>query len=359
MSAASSLTNLPILDAIASTLTFDDVLLTPNYADFLPSEANTSSRLSTGITLNTPFLSAAMDSVTTAPMAIALAHEGGLGIIHKNLSVKKQAAEVAQVKKFESGIIADPITIDVKLSAYQALELANKHNISGFPVLDDAQNLVGIVTRRDLRYIDDPHCSIATLMTPKERLVVVEENNATPQQQQSLLHKHRIERLLVVNNVKDFKLRGMITVKDIKQAENFPSACRDNRGRLRVGAAVGTVDERYAELIEAGVDVLVVDTAHGHSKGVIEQVKRIKQFSSDTQVFAGNIVTADAALALANVGVDAVKVGIGPGSICTTRIVAGVGYPQISAIMQVAQALKGTDVGIIADGGIRFFWRHW
>lgn len=340
--------------AIEEGLTFDDVLLIPGYSDFLPREADISTRLTNKLTLHTPLLSAAMDSVTTASMAIALAHEGGLGIIHKNNSVERQVASVRRVKKFESGIIDNPITLPLNISVLKALQLADKNQISGFPVVDKLGELVGIVTRRDLRYVENKRTLIADVMTPKSRLVVVEENKTNTKQQRNLLHKHRIERLLVVNNLKDFELKGMITVKDINQVDNFPLASRDHLGRLLVGAAIGTENNRYKELIEAGVDVIVIDTAHGHSKKVLDQVCTAKSYNSQVQVIAGNIATAEAALALKEAGADAVKVGIGPGSICTTRIVAGVGFPQITAISNVAKALKGSDIGIIADGGIRF-----
>ena len=340
--------------AIATALTYDDVLLTPRYTDFHPNEADTSSPLTSSITLHKPFISAAMDSVTTAPMAIAMAHAGGLGVIHKNMPIKKQAQQVSRVKKFESGIIANPITLSANTTAGEALKLANKHSISGFPVVKTDNTLIGIVTRRDLRYIDDAAVPIAKVMTPREKLVVVEENQSDIQQQRTLLHKHRIERLLVINNKNDFQLAGMITVKDMSQSEDFPLASRDQWGRLLVAAAIGADDRAFELLIENEVDILVVDTAHGHSKAVIDQVKRIKHFSPDTQVIAGNIVTAKAALDLIHAGADAVKVGIGPGSICTTRIVTGVGYPQISAIFNIAKALRNTNIGIIADGGIRF-----
>ena len=338
---------------IPQALTFDDVLLVPAYADFLPHEVSLKTQITPQIQLNTPLLSAAMDTVTTADMAIAMAHEGGIGIVHKNLSVEQQSAQVKRVKKFESGVISEPITISKNNTIRQALDLANNKGISGFPVIEN-NTLVGIVTKRDLRYVEDQSQPITEVMTKRENLIVIEENKSTPTEQRKLLHKHRIERLLVVNNYDDFALTGMITVKDIEQSERFPLSCRDQYGHLRVGAAIGVGDSRYQALIDSGVDLLVIDTAHGHSLGVLEQIKRVKQYNANTQVVAGNIATAEAALKLAEVGADAVKVGIGPGSICTTRIVAGVGFPQISAIQQVAEALLDSNIGIIADGGIRF-----
>jgi IMP dehydrogenase len=339
--------------SISQALTFDDVLLVPAYADFLPHQVSLKTRLTPTIELNTPLISAAMDTVTTAQMAIAIAHEGGVGIIHKNLSVEQQTEQVKRVKKFESGVISEPITLSPDRTVRQALDLAHSKGISGFPVIQD-NTLIGIVTKRDLRYVEDQQIPITEVMTIRDKLIVVEEDKSTPETQRQLLHKHRIERLLVVNNLEDFSLTGMITVKDIEQSERFPSSCRDQYGHLRVGAAIGVGDSRYQALIEAGVDVLVIDTAHGHSQGVIEQIKRVKNCCQKTQVIAGNIATAEAALALVDAGANAVKVGIGPGSICTTRIVAGVGFPQITAIQQIAQALEGRQVGIIADGGIRF-----
>lgn len=341
------------IKGIVQALTFDDVLLVPAYADFLPHEVSLKTQLTRNIQLNTPLLSAAMDTVTTAQMAIALAHEGGMGIIHKNLSVEQQTQQVRRVKKFESGVIVDPITISPTHSVKQALDLAHSKGFSGFPVIDNGV-LVGIVTKRDLRYVEDRGVPISQVMTRRENLIVVEEGQSSLIEQRHLLHQHRIERLLVVNNRQDFVLSGMITVKDIEQSERFPLSCRDHYGRLRVGAAIGVGDSRYQALIDAGVDLLVVDTAHGHSLGVLRQIERVKQFSPSTQVVAGNIATAKAAVALAEAGADAVKVGIGPGSICTTRVVAGVGFPQISAIRQVSKTLSGSGVGIIADGGIRF-----
>ncbi len=334
-------------------LTFDDVLLLPAQSNILPRDVNLGTQLTRSIRLNIPFLSAAMDTVTESRLAISIAQEGGIGIIHKNISVKAQAREVMRVKKFESGVVREPITIPPNKTIGDVLELTNRYKISGLPVVDGS-DLVGIVTQRDLRFetrLDDP---VATIMTPKERLVTVREG-AAMEEAISLLHKHRIEKVLVVNE--RFELRGMITVKDILKAKDHPHAAKDEEGALRVGAAVGTggdSDERVDALVKAGVDVLIVDTAHGHSKGVLDQVKRIKQHYSGVQVVGGNIATGKAAADLVEAGADAVKVGIGPGSICTTRIVAGVGVPQISAISNVSKALEGSGVPLIADGGIRY-----
>lgn len=334
-------------------LTFDDVLLLPGESAVLPKDAKLTSRLTRDITLNIPLLSAAMDTVTEARLAIALAQEGGFGVIHKNMSIADQAAHVRQVKKFESGVVTDPITIEPATTVRQVMELVQKHNFHAFPVLD-AGHVVGIVTSRDLRFETNLDQPVANLMTPKERLVTV-KGTENREEIKKLLHKHRIEKVLVVND--SFQLQGMITVKDILQEQAKPFACKDTQAQLRVGAAVGTggdTEERIAALVAAGVDVLVVDTAHGHSKNVIERVRWIKQHYPQVNIIAGNIATASAAKALAEAGVDAVKVGIGPGSICTTRIVTGVGMPQITAISNVSKALQGTGVGVIADGGVRF-----
>ena len=334
-------------------LTFDDVLLVPARSEVLPNEVSLKTRLTRGIELNIPMVSAAMDTVTEAPLAIAIAQEGGLGIVHKNLSPAEQAAQVAKVKKFESGVIKDPITISPDTRVGDVIESTKKNNISGLPVVG-ADGLVGIVTKRDLRFESKLDLPVSSVMTPKERLVTVEEG-ASKAQVLELLHRHRIERLLVVN--KAFELKGMITVKDIMNETVHPSACKDDQGRLRVGAAVGTgkdTDQRVEALARAEVDVIVVDTAHGHSKGVLERVAWVKQNFPGVQVIGGNIATAQAALDLIEAGADAVKVGIGPGSICTTRFVAGVGVPQISAINNVALALQDSGVPLIADGGIRF-----
>ncbi len=335
-------------------LTFDDVLLQPAYSEVLPRQVDLRTPLTSRITLNIPLLSAAMDTVTEAGLAIALAQEGGMGIIHKNMTAERQAAEVRRVKKYESGIIADPITVPPDMTIAEVLALTRANRISGVPVVDGAK-LVGIVTSRDLRFETHMDQPVSQIMTPQPRLVTVQEG-APREEVISLLHKHRIEKILVVNG--KFQLTGMITVKDIQKSTEHPLACKDEHGRLRVGAAVGTgpdTDDRIAALIEAGVDVVVVDTAHGHSKGVIDRVARIKQkYGDQLQVIGGNIATGDAALALVDAGADAVKVGIGPGSICTTRVVAGVGVPQISAVMSVAAALKSKGVPLIADGGVRY-----
>jgi IMP dehydrogenase len=334
-------------------LTFDDVLLVPAKSDVLPNHAELKTRLTQGIELNIPLISAAMDTVTESGLAIAMAQEGGMGIVHKNLSPTEQARQVAKVKKFESGVIKDPITIRADTMIRDVIASTEKNQISGLPVMG-AEGLVGIVTKRDLRFETNLDQPVTSVMTPKERLVTVEEG-ASKDQIMELLHKHRIERLLVVN--KKFELKGMITVKDITKSTVHPLACKDDQGRLRVGAAVGTgadTDERVEALANAEVDVIVVDTAHGHSKGVIERVAWVKKHYPQIQVIGGNIATGHAARDLVDAGADAVKVGIGPGSICTTRIVAGVGVPQISAISNVALALKDTGIPCIADGGIRF-----
>jgi IMP dehydrogenase len=334
-------------------LTFDDVLLVPAKSDVLPNDAELKTRLTQGIELNIPLISAAMDTVTESGLAIAMAQEGGMGIVHKNLTPTEQARQVAKVKKFESGVIKDPITIRADTMIREVIASTEKNQISGLPVMG-SEGLVGIVTKRDLRFETNLDQPVSSVMTPKERLVTVEEG-ASKEQIMELLHKHRIERLLVVN--KKFELKGMITVKDITKSTVHPMACKDEQGRLRVGAAVGTgkdTDERVEALANAEVDVIVVDTAHGHSKGVIERVAWVKKHYPHIQVIGGNIATGDAARDLVDAGADAVKVGIGPGSICTTRIVAGVGVPQISAISNVALALKDTGIPCIADGGIRF-----
>jgi IMP dehydrogenase len=334
-------------------LTFDDVLLLPDYSEVLPRDVDLSTRVSREITLNIPLLSAAMDTVTEARLAIALAEQGGLGVVHKSMSITDQAREVRTVKKFESGVIKEPITVAPSATIREVLMLMGQHGISGVPVVE-GEKLVGIVTSRDLRFETRLDLSVTAAMTPEDRLVTVKEG-AERDEVLTLLHRHRIEKLLVVNG--DFKLRGMITVKDIQKAEDFPNACKDEHGQLRVGAAVSTgegTEERVSALAEAGVDLLVVDTAHGHSRGVLDRVAWIKKHFPGVQVVGGNIATADAALALAKAGADAVKVGIGPGSICTTRVIAGVGVPQVTAIDNVASALKGKDIPVIGDGGIRY-----
>jgi len=334
-------------------LTFDDVLLIPGYSEVLPKDVSLKTRITKDIELNLPLVSAAMDTVTEHRMAIALAQEGGIAIVHKNLSVEEQAAEVRRVKKYESGIVRDPVTINPEASVRELVALTASHNISGVPVVQ-GDDLVGIVTSRDVRFVKDFEQSVADIMTPKERLVTVEED-ASAGQVRKLLHEHRIEKVLMVNA--DFELRGMITVTDIDKATAYPNACKDDQGRLRVGAAVGTgadTSDRVTALVEAGVDVIVVDTAHGHSKGVIDRVRWVKENFPQVQVIGGNIATAEAAIALAKAGADGVKVGIGPGSICTTRIISGVGVPQISAVANVAAAMAEYDVPVIADGGVRF-----
>ncbi|HTT00721.1 MAG TPA: IMP dehydrogenase [Steroidobacteraceae bacterium] len=338
---------------LQEALTFDDVLLVPAYSEVLPREVDLSTQLTRRIRLSLPLVSAAMDTVTEARLAITIAQEGGIGIIHKSMSVEAQAREVDRVKKFESGVIKDPITVSPETTIRQVLDLTRSRGISGVPVVV-GKKVVGIVTHRDMRFEEKLDAPVSSVMTPKERLVTVREN-APKQEVLSLLHRHRIEKVLVVNG--DHELKGMITVKDFQKATEFPRACKDEGGRLRVGAAVGTSPDtvdRVAALRAAGVDVIVVDTAHGYSHGVLDMVARIKQRWPEQQLIAGNIATPDAARALVDSGADAVKVGIGPGSICTTRIVAGVGVPQISAVANVAEALKSTDVPVIADGGIRF-----
>nr|MBO2512127.1 IMP dehydrogenase [Gammaproteobacteria bacterium] len=334
-------------------LTFDDVLLIPGYSNVLPKDVSLKTQLTRGISLNLPLVSAAMDTVTEARLAIAMAQEGGIGIIHKNMTIEQQAAEVRKVKKFEAGVVKDPITIDADATVRDLFELTRQHNISGVPVLSEG-DLVGIVTSRDVRFETRLDAKVRDVMTPKERLVTVKEG-ADKETVRALLHKHRIEKVLIVDDA--FNLRGMMTVKDIEKAKAYPLASKDEQGRLRVGAAVGTgadTPERVAALVAAGVDVIIVDTAHGHSQGVLDRVRWVKQNFPDVQVIGGNIATAEAAKALVEAGADGVKVGIGPGSICTTRIVAGVGVPQISAVANVAAALAGTGVPLIADGGIRF-----
>jgi IMP dehydrogenase len=334
-------------------LTFDDVLLVPRHSKVLPKDVALASRLTRDIQLNLPLVSAAMDTVTEARLAIALAQEGGIGIIHKNMSIEQQAQEVRQVKKFESGVVKEPVTVTPDVTVRELLELTRSKNFSGVPVVEGEQ-LVGIVTSRDLRFEPNLDLPVSKVMTPKDKLVTVLEG--TPREQIiELLHKHKIEKILVVSD--DFNLTGLVTVKDIQKAKEKPFACKDQAGQLRVGAAVGVgqgTEERVAALVEAGVDVLVVDTAHGHSQGVLDRVRWIKQHYPDTQVIGGNIATAQAAQDLVAAGADAVKVGIGPGSICTTRVVTGVGVPQITAIADVARGLAGTGVPLIADGGVRF-----
>ena len=338
---------------VQESLTFDDVLLLPAYSDVLPRQVDTGTQLTKSIRLNIPLLSAAMDTVTEARLAIALAQEGGLGIVHKNMTPARQAAEVMAVKKHESGIILEPITVSPNMTIGEVLALTRAKRISGVPVVD-GNKLVGIVTGRDLRFETRFDAPVSSVMTPHDRLVTVREG-ASKDEVIGKLHKHRIEKVLVIND--EFQLRGLITVKDMQKSTDHPFACKDERARLRVGAAVSTgadTDERVERLVDAGVDVIVVDTAHGHSKGVLDRVAAIKkQYGDRLQVIGGNIATAEAALALADVGADAVKVGIGPGSICTTRVVAGVGVPQITAVMNVATALDNR-IPLISDGGVRY-----
>lgn len=336
-------------------LTFDDVLLIPGYSEILPNQVSLQTRITRNITLNIPLVSAAMDTVTEANLAIAMAQEGGIGIIHKNMTAEEQAATVRAVKKFESGVVKDPITVSPHNTVREVLEITAANKISGLPVVDgEGNDLVGIVTGRDIRFESRLDTKVSEIMTPKDKLVTVKEGTDTDTIK-DILHKNRIEKVLVVND--DFELKGLVTVKDMQKSQDFPNACKDEFGQLRVGAAVGTgegTEERITALVEAGVDVIVVDTAHGHSKGVIDRVRWVKENFPRVEVIGGNIATAEAALALAEAGADAVKVGIGPGSICTTRIVAGIGVPQISAVANVAEALKDKGIPVIADGGIRF-----
>lgn len=341
-----------MLTIVQDALTFDDVLLLPAYSTVLPKDVSLKSRLTRGIELNIPLVSAAMDTVTESRMAIAMAQNGGIGILHKNMDIAAQAAEVRRVKKFEAGMVKDPVYVSPETSVRELLELTQAHNISGVPVLKDGK-VVGIVTGRDTRFVTNVDQPVSNVMTPQDRLVTVREGESK-ENIQALLQQHRIEKVLVVDE--NQQLKGLITVTDFRKAELYPNACKDDLGRLRVGAAVGTGAEtpsRVEALVDAGVDVIVVDTAHGHSAGVIERVRWVKQHFPQVQVIGGNIATGDAALALLDAGADAVKVGIGPGSICTTRIVAGIGVPQISAIDMVARALKD-QIPLIADGGIRY-----
>ena len=338
---------------LQKALTFDDVLLVPAFSNILPRDVNLRTRLTRTIELNMPVLSAAMDTVTEARMAIALAQEGGLGIIHKNFDIAEQAARVARVKRHEAGVVKEPVTVSPGMTVQEVIAITSQRKISGLPVIDEGK-VVGIVTNRDLRFETNLDQPIANIMTPRDRLVTVKEG-ASREEALQLLHRYRLERVLVINDA--FELRGLITVKDIIKSSTYPNACKDEFGRLLAGAAVGVggdTEERVAALVEAGVDVLVVDTAHGHSNGVLKRVEWVKQKYPRVQVIGGNIATADAARALADHGADCVKVGIGPGSICTTRIVAGVGVPQITAVQNVAEALAGTGVPLIADGGIRY-----
>lgn len=338
---------------IEEALTFDDVLLVPAHSTVLPADADLRTKITRDFSLNIPLVSAAMDTVTEAKLAIALAQEGGIGFIHKNMTIDQQAAHVRHVKKFESGIVKDPITIPPHTTIGEVKAMTELHGFSGMPVVDGDQ-LVGIVTNRDIRFETNLEQPVSNVMTPKDKLVTVKEN-ASKEEVLEKLHQYRIEKVLVVDDA--FDLKGLITVKDIRNAENKPNACKDSEGHLRVGAAVGTgsdTEERVEALVEAGVDIILVDTSHGHSQGVLNRVKWVKQKYSDKQVIGGNVATAAGARALVDAGADAVKVGIGPGSICTTRIVTGVGVPQISAISNVAKELQGSGVPFIADGGVRF-----
>ncbi|MCE2831213.1 MAG: IMP dehydrogenase [Oxalobacteraceae bacterium] len=338
---------------IQKALTFDDVLLVPAYSAILPKDTSLNTRLTRNISLSIPLVSAAMDTVTESRLAIAIAQEGGIGIIHKNLTAKEQAREVAKVKRFEAGVVRDPITIPPTMKIRDVIALSQQHGISGFPVVE-GKSVVGIITNRDLRFEEELDAEVRQKMTPRENLVYVKEG-ADPVEAKRLMNKHRLERVLVVDDA--FELRGLITVKDIFKSTEHPNAAKDDQGKLRVGAAVGVGpdnDERVELLVAAGVDVVVVDTAHGHSQGVLDRVKWVKRRFPQVEVIGGNIATAEAALALRDAGADGVKVGIGPGSICTTRIVAGVGVPQITAISNVSKALQGSGIPCIADGGIRF-----
>lgn len=338
---------------IQKALTFDDVLLVPAYSAILPRDTSLHTRFTRNISLSIPLVSAAMDTVTEARLAIAIAQEGGIGIIHKNLTAKEQAREVSQVKRFEAGVVRDPITIPPTMKVRDVIALSHQHGISGFPVVE-GKTVVGIITNRDLRFEEELDAEVRAKMTPRDKLVFVKDG-ADPAEAKRLMNKHRLERVLVVNDA--FELRGLITVKDITKSTEHPNACKDDQGKLRVGAAVGVGpdnDERVELLVAAGVDVIIVDTAHGHSKGVLDRVEWVKRRFPHVDVVGGNVATAAAAKALADHGADGVKVGIGPGSICTTRIVAGVGVPQITAIANVSKALEGTGIPCIADGGIRF-----
>ncbi|WP_092402121.1 MULTISPECIES: IMP dehydrogenase [Candidatus Ichthyocystis] len=336
------------------SLTFDDVLLVPRFSNVIPSKVSVETQLTEKIVIKIPLIASAMDTVTESGLAIAISQEGGIGVIHKNMSVERQASEVRKVKRFESGVLRDPVVVNPDMLVSDVIALAQKNKISSLPVIDTCNKVIGIVTNRDFRFENNLSQPVRNIMTPRERLITVPEGTDL-QHAQKIMHKHRLERVLIVNDC--FELSGLITVKDILSAKQYPRSCKDLLGRLRVGAAVGVADdekERIDSLIEAGVDILVIDTAHGHSKRVIEQTRHVKKHYPEIGLISGNIATGDAARALADAGADAVKVGIGPGSICTTRIVAGVGVPQISAISDVSRALKGSTTTVIADGGIRY-----
>ncbi len=343
-----------MLRVIKEALTFDDVLLVPAHSTVLPNTANLSTQLTKDIRLNIPMLSAAMDTVTETKLAISLAQEGGIGFIHKNMSIERQADRVRKVKKFESGIVSEPVTVSPDLTLGELAELVNKNGFAGYPVVDAEDNLVGIITARDTRFVRDLNKPVSKVMTPKERLVTIKEG-ATREEILDLMHDHRVEKVLMVDD--NFKLKGMITVKDYQKAEQKPNACKDELGRLRVGAAVGAGpgnEERIDALVQAGVDVLLIDSSHGHSEGVLQRVRETRAKYPNLPIVAGNVATAEGAIALADAGASAVKIGIGPGSICTTRIVTGVGVPQITAIADAAAALKERGIPVIADGGIRY-----
>ncbi|MDG6858472.1 IMP dehydrogenase [Glaesserella parasuis] len=343
-----------MLRVIKEALTFDDVLLVPAHSTVLPNTANLSTQLTKDIRLNIPMLSAAMDTVTEAKLAISLAQEGGIGFIHKNMSIERQADRVRKVKKFESGIVSEPVTVSPDLTLGELAELVKKNGFAGYPVVDAEDNLVGIITARDTRFVRDLNKSVSKVMTPKERLVTIKEG-ANREEILELMHDHRVEKVLMVDD--NFKLKGMITVKDYQKAEQKPNACKDELGRLRVGAAVGAGpgnEERIDALVQAGVDVLLIDSSHGHSEGVLQRVRETRAKYPNLPIVAGNVATAEGAIALADAGASAVKIGIGPGSICTTRIVTGVGVPQITAIADAAEALKDRGIPVIADGGIRY-----
>lgn len=336
-------------------LTFDDVLLVPAHSTVLPNTANLSTKLTKEINLNIPMLSAAMDTVTETKLAISLAQEGGIGFIHKNMTIERQADRVRKVKKFESGIVSEPVTVSPNLTLAELAEMVKKNGFAGYPVVDSENNLIGIITGRDTRFVKDLSKTVSQVMTKKEDLVTVKKEGASREEILELMHKHRVEKVLVVND--SFKLKGMITVKDFQKAEQKPNACKDEFGRLRVGAAVGAGpgnEERIDALVKAGVDVLLIDSSHGHSEGVLQRVRETRAKYPNLPIVAGNVATAEGAIALADAGASAVKVGIGPGSICTTRIVTGVGVPQITAIADAAAALKARGIPVIADGGIRF-----